>query len=564
MFSTPEEVERLRTINEGLEAEIHKTRTKQVTVLLRLNELSSATRNIPSEILANIFSDVCRDPSYKMLRIGHPIIQVISSVCSRWYRVAKNTPSLWTHIEINLPPRKRATTCSLDLLRLYIANSGPLPIAITFSSSLGYFRPPYPHPARWPHKSGNHHVIYTDLFRLILIEFPNKLGSLTLGENSGSARLWLGTIASYAASAHTSVTYPNLVKLDIQASSEDPRFSNWLGAAQLPIRLFQNTLQVPNLSRLVLHYSVTSVRVPLQNLTSLTLAHSKPKECIDALAQFPRLVEFRALRLCPPVEPARAPASLKGEVLSLTNLQLLSWDFSYREWGLILMENFHFPNLTSLYADEHRDGTSPGPDASPLLGAFFASWARFLCSLPKLSTLGCVLGTGHPDNNPTRFCDAISKFTTLRVLHLWARPYNEDWIILRGSFLRIFAPRKQSTTRGRPKSQSHGLPMISSLYLHNNLGDFCVEDRNIFLNALESRWRTPEQQTQGSSVTRLESCTIYTSPVIDPGDLPNEQERWLENSTMKQFSRITKLQEEGFKFSVVEQEFHQYLIAEGE
>lgn len=80
----------------------------------------SPVRNLPNELLAEIFSFAC--DSFEPARYKTPLS--ISLVCSKWRDISKETQSLWTNIYVSLDPD------IIDLFDFYLTRSGDLPISI--------------------------------------------------------------------------------------------------------------------------------------------------------------------------------------------------------------------------------------------------------------------------------------------------------------------------------------------------------------------------------------------------------------------------------------------------
>jgi hypothetical protein len=231
-----------------------------------------------------------------------------------------------------LPLRGWATNNSLHLLQLHFANASALPLAISLDVVSDWRQPPG---AQQYFKASRHYVPFTDLFHLIFTEFAARLGSLKISVGADSDDLvWTKQIGFYMSSKQDNgqaVTYPKLTCLN---------FGNRIGISpqNVPAHFFSTGVKLSQLRHLALHCDISTIpQVPLENLTILQLSGSKPIDCFDILAQYPKLVEFHAKHMRPshparfvdegreppPPPPPPPPGYSKGNIITLTNLQKL-------------------------------------------------------------------------------------------------------------------------------------------------------------------------------------------------------------------------------------------------
>ncbi|KAG8778470.1 hypothetical protein FRC12_024974 [Ceratobasidium sp. 428] len=85
-------------------AERHLQESRSIlNTLLNLSTLRVTIHRLPPEIFGAIFI-IAADPPicYHSSPTAHNALADIQLVCKRWHRIATNTPSLWSHIDVNL------------------------------------------------------------------------------------------------------------------------------------------------------------------------------------------------------------------------------------------------------------------------------------------------------------------------------------------------------------------------------------------------------------------------------------------------------------------------------
>ena len=97
----------------------------------RINELSSTTARVPSEILIEIFRIACQ-PVKNGRRTRKAVTPLfIGSICRQWRDVAWSTPLLWNTILLHISRKHHGTQVQLLRDRLLKARSAPLNIRLT-------------------------------------------------------------------------------------------------------------------------------------------------------------------------------------------------------------------------------------------------------------------------------------------------------------------------------------------------------------------------------------------------------------------------------------------------
>ncbi|KAJ7817267.1 hypothetical protein B0H14DRAFT_2456895, partial [Mycena olivaceomarginata] len=103
--SSPAELERYDTDIARLRAIIDKLEKDRTVVedYLRLCRYTvSPIRRMPAEILTEIFAFFVPDAFEELARVANADLLRIAHVCSRWHKLAMETPSLWSSIGLHL------------------------------------------------------------------------------------------------------------------------------------------------------------------------------------------------------------------------------------------------------------------------------------------------------------------------------------------------------------------------------------------------------------------------------------------------------------------------------
>ncbi|THU95030.1 hypothetical protein K435DRAFT_859959 [Dendrothele bispora CBS 962.96] len=112
-----------------LEADIVSLRNRQQRIyrhIDRYRSLLAPIRKLPPEVLGHIFRLVCTENSAAE-KIDCPAAH-LSHVCADWRDLARTTPSLWSHISINLYDIQYDPFQVKSMLTTCLALSNPSPI----------------------------------------------------------------------------------------------------------------------------------------------------------------------------------------------------------------------------------------------------------------------------------------------------------------------------------------------------------------------------------------------------------------------------------------------------
>ena len=115
----------------SIEAIMSQLARRRASCRRRINELSSTTARIPSEILSEIFLIACQpvnDGRRSRKAVTPPFI---GSICRRWRDVAWSTPFLWNTILLHISRKNHGTQVQFLRDRLLKASSAPLNIRLT-------------------------------------------------------------------------------------------------------------------------------------------------------------------------------------------------------------------------------------------------------------------------------------------------------------------------------------------------------------------------------------------------------------------------------------------------
>ncbi|KAG8717022.1 hypothetical protein FRC09_014863 [Ceratobasidium sp. 395] len=114
---------------EAVEGWMHESRAA-LNALLNHSSSRAPINQLPTEILGHIFAIVVGTTPCYMTNDGRDALLDIPLVCTRWYQVATNTRSLWSHIDIFYRPKDPDS----NLVRLWLERSLGMPLHIHLSS----------------------------------------------------------------------------------------------------------------------------------------------------------------------------------------------------------------------------------------------------------------------------------------------------------------------------------------------------------------------------------------------------------------------------------------------
>lgn len=377
-----------------LETQLEKERNMKVTLeenLLTIRSRSAHINRMPHELLLIVFKELMdEDP----LGFGSILL-----VCTKWNRIAKNSPTLWSTISFHLQPDPHVIKRGSDYAESAIKNSGNTPLSISIE---------FPLPGDFVYglssKLVNGHLQGSDLIGSETVEdaeeyrrqnvydwlsdaFENANGTLTLYEDICDAILeYLITIAGIGgANMH------RIRSLKLYFSLKE--FSDWLYSAPFhyPTPLLEElvveveddsdtiilpilTHPAPKISRISCNYDgliddlLDDLLVPEGQLRQLRLSFKNPPLDIFINSQLvenlrilclvlspngfipedrrglylPRLEELTIHHSCPP-KLISAP--------QLTTLRL----FGVQDYTYYFSQVAHFPCLKKLHLEPHPE-----------------------------------------------------------------------------------------------------------------------------------------------------------------------------------------------------------------
>ncbi|KXN86733.1 hypothetical protein AN958_09724 [Leucoagaricus sp. SymC.cos] len=173
-YTIPNDIPSLQAEIQRLDTFIHELNAQRALVLRKLNQLSSTTGALPPELLSTIFTHaypppslsprinlqtleaddpvsggprlsiaaataILPDPPAREELIAKPL--TLGAVCNHWRQVARETPALWSAIDLRPMPSRLSSAVAAERLGLYSQNagSGGLNVQIVFhwSAALG-------------------------------------------------------------------------------------------------------------------------------------------------------------------------------------------------------------------------------------------------------------------------------------------------------------------------------------------------------------------------------------------------------------------------------------------
>ncbi|KAF5363601.1 hypothetical protein D9756_000932 [Leucocoprinus leucothites] len=517
---------------ERMDEEIREIRTQGAV----LNRIYSATRSLPPEILAEIFLSVCSDAnSFKEIGIQHPLIQVISRVCSQWRQVASTAPLLWANAKLKFLDNEWATSAAFQVFQLHYLNSGELPLDVTLdiSTCSACNRRLYQGRHMFASKYiPTKYISYTAIFHLILIKHPEKLRSLSLSPTADLPSEWLALIELYSANAV--VGYPNLTSFTAHTISpaRDTQSLDFLD--KRVYHLFSGSA-VPNLRNLCIPHVQPNIRLLFTGLTSIRLHYFPIDECIDMLIKCPNLTEFRQDY---PISPSNSSHTFVPVTkrTALTNLRILFWGFGFKSWDATLMTHFQFPSLTSFRTEHiigkrsrlYTDGLQNLSDSEFLV----QYWPPFLSSLPKLREISIDIRLARVDPKSSWLLwNALDNSPMLESIELSSNGY--------------FGQQDHDDDILHPLTLQNGVGALSQLkslrlgYIYTRMLVKGVEEYvDQFLLMLESRVKTSFLATR----LRTLQLQVYTNELQTP-----IWEEWTEEHK----GRVFELLNEGLDIQVI-------------
>lgn len=354
------ESQSVNTTLQRIDSEISNLESLRIKYRRRKNELDSATSVLPPEALSAIFEAVCEiseGSSYQ--HACYPL--VLASVCFHWQRIVASTPSLWQGLDLRLYHPNRASRRSLTLLRSYVHRLRALPLSLRVSCNQA---------ARHKHLSRANIVPVDALFRIILEECPEKLGSLVLDE---VPRGWWSLLSPLTSPL---TKFPHLKRL-VLSWSEKYR--------EPPTEPFQKDM-VPQLKSVSLSGERLPILLPWDQITTLELKNMNVGQCIELLLQCPLLVEYRCQGTLLPTFQGQESGVMR-EAKIFPHTKHVSWDFGLCGWDTVLMEHAQFPNLRSMSWRKHSYTSTFIYPAEKVEGGSYRSLRHQFMSRPQSLTV---------------------------------------------------------------------------------------------------------------------------------------------------------------------------------
>lgn len=421
-----EELQFVNATLQRLDTEIQHLETLRTKFRRRLNELEAHTSVLPPETLSTIFEAVCEFPEDLACSDPHSPL-VLASVCSHWQRVVHSTPSLWQGLVLRLHGQNYTSKATLTLLQLYVQRLRALPLSlrITFDQ---------PDATKRRHLSRAKVVPVLELFKLILREYPERLGLLVLDQ---IPREWWSLLSS---TVSPSIPFPRLKRLAL-SWSEKPR--------DPIVKPFRNDM-VPRLERISLSGQRLPLELPWNQITFLELKNMNVGQCIGLLLHCPRLMEYRCQSAFLPAAHGELGAMHQVEVFPY--MESMCWDFGLADWDMVLMTHAHFPTLRRMAWRRHAYSNSFLGD---LQGPSYRSLrSQFMSRLQTLTVFECSLSLWTIED----LCNSLPG--SLRELYLTE---GHDTVVL-DSFRALTLHNGRPSSNRFPHLQILGMPYLYVSY----------------------------------------------------------------------------------------------------
>lgn len=276
-----------------------------------------AKTGLATEILAAIFG-FSRLLSLEEGRF-HDLITTLAAVCSRWRRIIFTTQRLWTNIIICFNGRAEVHS-KAGLLKLYLENSGALPLDVTL-----YFQ---------NCKGDLNYLVHPSVDYLIWRN-AQRITSFSL--------LTPPSLVSWT----TLITHlSRLREFNLQAE----------GINSQEVLLFLN---ISSLSRVSLTSFSGNVILPLYHVTVLNLVNVPCNLCFHLLHQCTNLTSYYMRNPADLIDNDSWTPSDPALIMTRTNLKRFTWEFGHIYWDNLMLRHLRFPQLQSLTWVHFRDGLIP-------------------------------------------------------------------------------------------------------------------------------------------------------------------------------------------------------------
>ncbi|KAJ3562587.1 hypothetical protein NP233_g9480 [Leucocoprinus birnbaumii] len=314
------EISQINSAIESIDREIAELRAKRTRLCQRLNSLQSTARNIPPEILTEIFrlsasKSNIREP--KSFSIDLRQVLKLGSISSQWRRIAWSSPQLWT-------------TCLLS--------DDPIPpfiISLIFSNSRGSS----------VSAKADLDELSLESIELLFHRYRTRIRVLHVylpDDEYEASSTWDDIAPFFKAPAE----WPSLSELSV-----------WL-PEMTPI---SGLLLQPDgdgaLQRCKFKHENVSWNIPMKQITILRLSHFPIDQCLYLLLQCENIEEFHC------IDPStHSPLLFSSSTLLTTserprvipNVKVFRWKSNNDNWNYFLFTSIRFPNLERLcWGDPH-------------------------------------------------------------------------------------------------------------------------------------------------------------------------------------------------------------------
>ncbi|KXN86720.1 hypothetical protein AN958_09711 [Leucoagaricus sp. SymC.cos] len=362
--SCQKEVDRLDVV-------IRRLNEQRAHLLRTINNALAATRNLPPEVMSNIFllarppidfkerKSMLKHPGERPPKFEKDDFQLaLGAVCCRWRQIAWSTPQLWTTISVEVCEPNWENNASI--LNLYFHNTQNLPMTVELdliaqSELLGE--------AEDDEERNKHLSSLEPICTTVLVDNAHKIQNLIL----------VAPPPEWASSIDHRLS--NCQKLSLSWLSKTSYLQDvlhGLSSLQALQEISFEHIFIP----FTLHYSM---------ITIIHLKNAPVSQCLDLLVKCPNLVEFENQHPSPDFGDAEVlPIQ---ETVVLQNLEKLIWHSFSDEFGDAFLRYVRFAKLYRLdwngSYDDDGDSFSEEPPADFLsyFLSFFSELSPTLCYL---------------------------------------------------------------------------------------------------------------------------------------------------------------------------------------
>lgn len=332
-------VEEIRQIDEA----ISRLMKRKVNALVQLNAVRTPYRNLPDEVLSEIFriaGEVDSPPFSTGYRFSPGYntpsrefffaLRILGAVCSRWRRVAWSTQRIWTYLGLDVNDALRKHNFALP--RTYFRNAGNRPMTVLLdcerilrriSLRLG--------PSDGPGIQGYETTL--ELLRsLIFLDYPQKIAHLRLNCPPPE---WLPFLTN---------SFVALRRLEL----------GWPYRTEAPHQMISLT-ELCSLEEVVINRIYVNIELPWEQIKYLDITGTCFEVAARLLISCPNLVKYyvKHLRGDPPADPI---SWLPASQITLPHLEIFYWQ-SWRPEARYaqLFGLLNFPSLRHIHWSEDED-----------------------------------------------------------------------------------------------------------------------------------------------------------------------------------------------------------------